>query len=194
MIAVASSGGFRDGLSLLDQLSAGGEAVTADRVRQLLGWGSAAEVEALYRMITEDDLTGALAQLDQLYERGAQSGQLINQLIGLVRTDLRSRLESRANTDQPLRLLTDLTGVSKTALPRYALELPLPAIASSRWQNLQLRQSSTKPRPTGTGGSNRCDRFLRRQYQTVNWAPVTNQATPTKPALQTTKTALIFAG
>ncbi len=125
MIAAASGGSFRDGLSLLDQLSAGGETITASLAQQLLGWGSQAEVEALHRMIIEDDLSGALAQLDQLVERGAQPSQLIRQLISLVRADLRQRLEARNPTGPQLRLLSDLTATTKSALPQYALEIAI---------------------------------------------------------------------
>jgi hypothetical protein len=93
-------------------------------------------------MITSDDLSGALVQLDQLVERGAQPSQLIRQLIQLVRTDLRQRLEAHSPAAQQLRLLSDLTATTKSALPQYALEI---AIARYRQSAAPTSSAASKP-------------------------------------------------
>ncbi|HSX15094.1 MAG TPA: DNA polymerase III subunit gamma/tau [Candidatus Saccharimonadales bacterium] len=122
MIASASGGSIRDALSLLDQVSALGGEVTADDVRQLLGWGNDEEITWLYQAIIDGQMAAVLGQIDQLYDNGAQPSQVINQLISVVRADLRRKLSEGQPAGQLLALMESLIAATKSALPQYALE------------------------------------------------------------------------
>ena len=96
LIAERSHGGFRDGISLLDQLSvlaSADDALTAEQVATHLGL---TDEQALDRLITAretGDATGALTVLRQLYEQGADPHVMTAQLLRIIRTKLPSQPE-----------------------------------------------------------------------------------------------------
>ncbi len=82
MIATASRGGFRDAISLLDQLSTGGEEmITLDTVRNLLGYSDLESITTISRALALMDAKSALVTLEQLMQLGIQPNQVIIQLI-----------------------------------------------------------------------------------------------------------------
>jgi DNA polymerase-3 subunit gamma/tau len=139
LIAEAAAGSFRDGLSLLDQAASLSQAIEADDVRQLLGWGNEAELEKLYQTISQGQIDQALELSDQLHQHGAQPAQLVNQLIKLVRHDIRQQMADGASIERQVALMESLVTSTKSALPQYALE-----IAIARFQSTKLAQPTTK--------------------------------------------------
>ena len=69
-IARAAAGSMRDGLSLLDQLLAGGSDVTDQQVVQLIGSPADEQTLAIVRAVAEADAAGALGELNRLLNGG----------------------------------------------------------------------------------------------------------------------------
>jgi DNA polymerase-3 subunit gamma/tau len=73
LIARAAEGSVRDGLSLLDQAIAHeeGHAIGAESVRAMLGLADRGRILDLFEKTLRGEIAGALAELRDLYERGA---------------------------------------------------------------------------------------------------------------------------
>ncbi|MCR4378431.1 MAG: DNA polymerase III subunit gamma/tau [Rhodospirillales bacterium] len=85
LIARAADGSVRDGLSLLDQAIAhtSGE-VGEDAVRDMLGLADRARTFDLLHAAMKGDVEGALGQLADQYDRGADPAQVLEDLLELV--------------------------------------------------------------------------------------------------------------
>jgi len=87
-IARAADGSVRDGLSLLDQAIARGAEegaeISAAMVADMLGLADRAYVFDLMDAVVAGDAAGALAIADGAYERGADLGVLLGDLLGLA--------------------------------------------------------------------------------------------------------------
>ncbi|MGH6659094.1 MAG: DNA polymerase III subunit gamma/tau, partial [Sphingomicrobium sp.] len=71
MIAKASEGSARDGLSMLDQAIAhGAGVVSAEQVRDMLGLADRGRIRRLLQTVLEGQTTEALAQLDEAHDLG----------------------------------------------------------------------------------------------------------------------------
>src|SRR5215217_8669811 len=71
MIARASEGSARDGLSMLDQaIALGSGNVTADQVRDMLGLADRGRIRRLLQLVLTGDAPAALAELDEFYALG----------------------------------------------------------------------------------------------------------------------------
>ncbi len=85
VIARAAEGSARDGLSILDQAIAHGEAtVTAADVRDMLGLADRGRVRRLFAALIEGDGAATLAQLDEAYTLGLDPAALIRGLMETV--------------------------------------------------------------------------------------------------------------
>ncbi|MCE2510761.1 MAG: DNA polymerase III subunit gamma/tau [Alphaproteobacteria bacterium] len=85
LIARAADGSVRDGLSLLDQAIAfGGETVTADMVREMLGLAERLRIFDLFDAVMAGDVAGALDELDQAYATGADPLIVLQDLLELT--------------------------------------------------------------------------------------------------------------
>ena len=100
LVARLADGGMRDAESILDQLlSAGGDDLTADAVRDLLGLADADTVVAYGRALaTGDPLTG-IAILDGLEERGRDLRSFADQVVDALRGALHAALAGRPSAD-----------------------------------------------------------------------------------------------
>src|SRR5881296_2706189 len=79
LIAKSADGGMRDALSILDQVLSFGEgAVTAGRVREVLGLISDELYGELLRIVAEQDVTGVFPLVDRLVEAGADLGEFVS--------------------------------------------------------------------------------------------------------------------
>lgn len=87
-IARAADGSVRDGLSLLDQAIArgaeDGDEITAAMVADMLGLADRGNVFDLMDAVVKGDLQSALKISDDSYERGADPGVLLSDLLGLA--------------------------------------------------------------------------------------------------------------
>ncbi len=84
MIARAAEGGMRDALSILDQCSASGD-ITPESVSEALGGGDTRLIIALAGRIARYDEKGALEQLRELLDAGADTRTLIKDLADIFR-------------------------------------------------------------------------------------------------------------
>ncbi|MEO7239981.1 MAG: DNA polymerase III subunit gamma/tau [Sphingomicrobium sp.] len=82
LIAKAAEGSARDGLSILDQAIAhGGEAVTADQLRDMLGLADRGRVRRLLALVLGGDAAAALAELDEAHALGFDPAALLRGLM-----------------------------------------------------------------------------------------------------------------
>ena len=86
-IAKAADGSMRDALSLLDRCIAFylGEALTYDKVMDVLGAVDADVFSALLRRVVDGDVTGSIRILEEMIRRGKEMGQFVNDLIWYMR-------------------------------------------------------------------------------------------------------------
>jgi len=91
LIAERSRGGFRDSISMLDQLSALASAdkpLSASDVAQYLGLSATETLENLLELYQQRDASGALSVLGELEKAGTDPVVLSRQLLSLLRTRL----------------------------------------------------------------------------------------------------------
>ena len=91
LIAERSRGGFRDGISMLDQLSALASAdkpLSASDVAQYLGLSATETLENLLKLYQQRDASGALSLLGELEKAGTDPVVLSRQLLSLLRMRL----------------------------------------------------------------------------------------------------------
>ncbi len=140
MIARAADGSARDGLSLLDQaIARGGNAVTADQVRDMLGLADRAVMVDLFEAAMRGDAKQSLEILAMLHAAGADPGTIIEDLLDLTHTLTRLRVSpGSANTR-----------VSDLELKRgaeLAERLSMPILTRS-WQLLLKGQAEVQVAP-----------------------------------------------
>lgn len=96
LIAERSRGGFRDGISMLDQLSAlasSGKPLSASDVAQYLGLSATETLENLLELYQQHDAPEALNLLGELEQAGTDPVVLSHQLLSLLRARLHQRPE-----------------------------------------------------------------------------------------------------
>ena len=97
MIARAAEGSVRDALSILDQAivqhaAQGGEAVSAEMVRDMLGLADRSSVWALLEAAMKGDAKSALENFRSQYDAGAEPAQILRDLLDL--THLLTRIKA----------------------------------------------------------------------------------------------------
>src|SRR4051812_44332028 len=108
LIARAADGSVRDGLSLLDQAialaggNAGAGAIDQETVRDMLGIADRGLVWELFETVLRGDAGGALAQMDALYQGGADPQIVIQDLLDLTHFVTRLKLAPEAGVADPL--------------------------------------------------------------------------------------------
>ncbi len=96
LIAERSRGGFRDGISMLDQLSAlasAGKPLSASDVAQYLGLSATKTLENLLELYQQHDAPEILNLLGELEKTGTDPIVLSHQLLSLLRARLHQRPE-----------------------------------------------------------------------------------------------------
>ena len=131
MVARAADGSVRDGLSLLDQAIglAGGGAVTAESVREMLGLADRFMVFDLMEAVMGGDVAGALAILDRSHEVGADPLAVLQDLADLTHLLTRFRAAPALKDDQTL------PEAERTRGSVLAQRLSVPTLARA-WQML----------------------------------------------------------
>jgi DNA polymerase-3 subunit gamma/tau len=129
-IARSADGSVRDGLSMLDQAIAQAEGtITTARVVDMLGLADREAVFELMDAVMSGKPAAALAITDRAYERGADLGALLQDLLDLLHTV--TRLKSVPN----LRESPDLPEAERTRGADLADRLTVPVLARA-WQML----------------------------------------------------------
>jgi DNA polymerase-3 subunit gamma/tau len=85
LIARQATGSLRDAISLLDQLAAGGAAITVERAQAVLGAGALQRVMALADALVAGDAAGGLDALNAAIDEGADARQLARQIVDYLR-------------------------------------------------------------------------------------------------------------
>lgn len=164
LIAESSEGGFRDAISMLDQVAGSGlSPISAVSVQNLLGWTDAAIIQSIATSIDNAQPLLALQQVDAALEQGAQPGQITNQLIGhyqaRIRVSLTGDMLEKTASSVSLSHLTyvveELMRIAKSPWPTLALETVVvklatakPILPDNRSSALTPHvSSSTKPQP-----------------------------------------------
>jgi DNA polymerase III subunit gamma/tau len=143
LIARAADGSVRDGLSLLDQaiaLSAG--RIEEAAVRDMLGIADRGLVFDLLESVLRGDAPAALAQMESLYEGGADPLMVLQDLLDLSHFVTRLKLAPDAGTGDPIA-----EGDRERARP-LAEKLAMPVLARA-WQMLLkgLEEVQVAPSP-----------------------------------------------
>ncbi len=100
LIARASEGSVRDGLSLLDQAIAfGGAEVKADQLREMLGLVDRARIIDLFECLMKGDAAGALAEMKEQNDLGADPATVLSDLAELVHWVTRLKIVPDALND-----------------------------------------------------------------------------------------------
>ncbi len=93
LVAHLADGGMRDAESILDQLlSGGGDLLTADAVRELLGLADFDSVATFVSALVTGDPVSGIAVLDALEDRGRDLRSFTDQAIDALRVALRGAL------------------------------------------------------------------------------------------------------
>ena len=138
IIASAARGGFRDAISLLDQLaSSGTDSITANSVRDLLGYSDFEEISALGRAIARYDTAESLTIAVRLDSSGAQAGMVATQLCVLWRDTLLANAGAMTPNSTVVRELAVLVPASRIAEIIQALL----EITRSSWPQLALESA-----------------------------------------------------
>jgi DNA polymerase-3 subunit gamma/tau len=162
MIATASRGGFRDAISLLDQLSAGGEeTITLSTVRNLLGYSDTESITTISRALALRDAKAALVTLDGLVTLGIQPSQVIIQLIEQWRlimlcgsgaqtsnTPAIKELAKAVDAGRAAKILTHLIECSRSGWAQLSLEATLVRLCVTAIPEAMV--SGVVPQPTDT--------------------------------------------
>jgi DNA polymerase-3 subunit gamma/tau len=85
IIARSATGSMRDALSVLDQLRAYDNHITAELARSLLGSSASAEVTALVDALLDADMPGALRAVNAVADQGADLRQFARDLVERLR-------------------------------------------------------------------------------------------------------------
>lgn len=130
LIARASEGSVRDGLSILDQaLAVGSGTVSAANVRAMLGLADRTRVLALLDVTLKGDAAAALAQYDALFADGADPAQILSDLAEAA------HLVARTKAAPDLKMAEVIGAEERERATAMASELSVPMIARV-WQGL----------------------------------------------------------
>ena len=172
LLAQASRGGFRDAISLLDQMAASGiSPLTESAVRELLGQSDPELLGKITTAVREHQPADALTAIDEALKQGVQAGQLASQLMEYWRHELQTLVRERPEDVSALRLNV------------VAIETMLPVLKSS-WPELSLEAGIVRLATGQTGPLGVAPGALRRPMaaKTSVTAPVAESSAAEQPA------------
>ena len=143
LIARAADGSVRDGLSLLDRAIAhGGDTVTGDEVRAMLGLADRTGVFDLFEQVLSGDIALALTTLRALYDGGADPVVVLQDLLDLTHWLTRLKIVPSAADDVTVPEAERSRGAGMAAT------LAMPTLTRT-WQMLLkgLQEAQTAPSP-----------------------------------------------
>ncbi len=143
LVAHLADGGMRDAESILDQLlSAGGDLLTADAVRDLLGLADGDSVARFVTALATGDPVAGIALLDALEDRGRDLRSFTDQAIDALRAALRAALAGTPGVSP----LSDLGAPALVAAARR-LAMIDPASAAPGGMRFQLELALLETAP-----------------------------------------------
>ncbi|MDA1097733.1 MAG: DNA polymerase III subunit gamma/tau [Proteobacteria bacterium] len=142
LIAGAAEGSVRDGLSLLDQAIAHcGGRVTAQQVREMLGLADRVRIYDLFEELMRGDVAGALGQLREQYDLGADPEVVLRDLLALTHLLTRLQVAPEAGADP------SLSELERQRARTLASGLSMPVLART-WQMLLKGLSEIRGAPS----------------------------------------------
>jgi DNA polymerase-3 subunit gamma/tau len=142
VIAEHSDGGYRDSVSLLDQLAnivSEGESITAGLVEQSLGLAPTEQINSLLKSVQSGDLSASLQSLRGLESRGVQPTIIAEQCI----QHIRDTIESFGDL---FPLMNELIEVNKSSLPNAKLLAVLGGYCTLRNPLPSVEKPKTTPK------------------------------------------------
>lgn len=91
-IAKAVAGSFRDALRVLEQASFTGEKITAQLVREVLGYTAGLRPQSLLELLVEKDTPGSLGEISRVVTLGGNLRVYTEQILEILRAGLLSKL------------------------------------------------------------------------------------------------------
>ena len=126
LVARAAAGSFRDGVTILDQLStASSGPITAEDVRSLLGTADEASLFTTVDLVAAGDAAGLLEMVDRLAESGTDLASFTTGLLGHLRGLFLTQQLGRPPGDLALapQELEQLAAQAQTITPRAVVRL-----------------------------------------------------------------------
>jgi DNA polymerase-3 subunit gamma/tau len=137
LIARAAEGSVRDSLSLLDQAIAHGAGrIEAETVRAMMGLADRARVIDLFEAVMRGDIAGALKELHDQYDAGADPAVIVADLADFVHFVSRLKVVPEAARDAAVTESERERGLALSALPMRIL--------SRAWQMLLKGHAEVK--------------------------------------------------
>lgn len=133
LLARHGGGSFRDSISLLDQMAAGTDTITAKLVELSLGLAPEGSIASLLSAAASGNSKEVIALLEGLLESGLTPGAIAAQLIQLIR----SQAKKEGLSLQTVQLMNELLAVHNAQYPELKLETAL----------LKLNPSEMSPPP-----------------------------------------------
>ena len=124
LLAAHGEGSFRDSISMLDQASSQGGALTLSFIQQLLGIPSATGINDLLMALQAQDAPLVAQRLAQLYDQGFQAAAIAKVIGQTIRSELIAG-SSSLDGEQALRLSARLLEVIASHDPERLLEIIL---------------------------------------------------------------------
>lgn len=124
MIARHADGGFRDAISLLDQVRNQGSNITEKEVADLIGLPPRDQVAHIIDAVAGADANKAIVSLDELFERGYHPQLIISNLLLLSRERLIAA-KNHEERDRMLKLMEASLHTGSSANPRLAIEVAI---------------------------------------------------------------------
>jgi DNA polymerase-3 subunit gamma/tau len=141
LIATSARGGFRDAISMLDQMASSGVSpLTAETIRSLLGYTSSEEISSLAQAIATSDVMQALRITKRLEDSGAQPAQVAAQLTEMWRAIMLVGTGASSPTDATITKLGSNVPPARSAQIVEALI----EVARSHWPQLSLETTIVK--------------------------------------------------
>ncbi len=118
LIARQATGSLRDAISLLDQLTSTGEAVSLEQAQQVLGTATSEAVRSVVRALAERQAGPGLKAIHQALDAGSDPRQLARQVVEYLRGVVLTRLSSDAGLDVVPEVQAEMTELARAiALP-----------------------------------------------------------------------------
>jgi len=118
LIARQSTGSLRDAISLLDQLTSTGEAVSLEQAQQVLGTATSEAVRRVVRALAERQAGPGLQAIHQALDGGSDPRQLARQVVEYLRGVVLTRLSSEAGLDVVPEVQAEMAELARAiALP-----------------------------------------------------------------------------
>lgn len=161
MLARAADGSMRDGLSLLDQALAGGGALDADDVREMLGSVEQRHVHRILQALADGDAAAAIEVVGDVFSQARDMGQLLADLaealhrIALVQQLEDYRDDTRVDWDELVALAARLDAEDVQLFYQIAVtgkrDLVLAPSERTGCEMTVLRMFAFRPADSATG-------------------------------------------